>query len=111
MRRQKIVRRIKGCAQIAPSPVSSDIIAVILGASVKLENHVLYYKPTCPFCVRVTNFMEDAGIECEMKNTLDADARAELVAINGRTQVPCLVIDGEPMLESADIIAYFSSLK
>jgi glutaredoxin len=76
----------------------------------KLENHILYYKPTCPYCVRVTAFMEQNGIECKMRNTLDSAARDELVAINGKTQVPCLVIEGKPMLESSDIIAYFSSL-
>lgn len=70
------------------------------------DNMTLYYKPTCPFCVKVTNFMDENGIEMEMKNTLEAQNADELVAINGRTQVPCLVIDGKPMLESNDIIAY-----
>jgi glutaredoxin len=76
----------------------------------KLENHILYYKPTCPYCVRVIDFMQQNNIECELRNTLDSAARDELVAINGKTQVPCLVIEGRPMLESSDIIAYFSSL-
>jgi glutaredoxin len=79
------------------------------GYMMKLENHILYYKPTCPYCVRVTNYMKQNGLECEMRNTLDADACAELVDINGKTQVPCLVINGEPMLESSDIIAYLAT--
>ena len=29
--------------------------------------------------------------------------------MNGTTQSPCLVVDGESMLESADIIAYLQS--
>ena len=30
----------------------------------------------------------------------------ELLELNGRTQVPCLTIDGKPMLESDDINAF-----
>jgi hypothetical protein len=36
----------------------------------------------------------------------DPVARGELAAATGRTQVPCLFIDGEPLFESADIDAW-----
>lgn len=73
------------------------------------SNMVLYYKPTCPYCHKVLAFMESNGITMEMRNTLEPAARDELMALAGRTQVPCLVIDGKPMLESDDIIAYLRS--
>ncbi len=71
-----------------------------------LENHILYYKPTCPYCVKVLRFMQGAGIECEMRNTLEPGIAEELIAIGGKRQVPCLVIDGQALYESDDIIAY-----
>ena len=74
-----------------------------------LENHILYYKPTCPYCVKVISFMERAGLVCEMRNTFDEDVAAELVAIGGKRQVPCLVIDGKALYESDDIVAYLQT--
>ena len=71
-----------------------------------LENHVLYYKPTCPYCVKVLRFMEQNDIELPLRNTLDEDTAQELIRIGGKRQVPCLVIDGKALYESDDIIAY-----
>ncbi len=70
------------------------------------DDMVLYYKPTCLFCQRVLSFMKDCGIEIALRDTADPAVRAELVRIGGKPQVPCLVIDGKPLYESADIIAY-----
>ncbi|MFT5126634.1 MAG: glutaredoxin 3 [Rhodothermales bacterium] len=64
----------------------------------------LYYSQTCPFCHRVTDFMEGAGIEIEMKDTRNPADRSELISIGGRATVPCLVIDGKALYESMDII-------
>lgn len=71
----------------------------------------LYYKPTCPFCMKVIRFMESAGIEGQMnmRNTQDAATAQELVEIGGKQQVPCLVVDGRAMYESDDIIAYLQN--
>lgn len=71
---------------------------------------VLYYKPTCPYCHKVLAYMQDQDIELEMRNTLEPGVIADLVSLTGKTQVPCLVINGEPMLESDDIIAYLHGL-
>lgn len=71
-----------------------------------LENLTLFYKPTCPYCTKVLNYMQEQDIECEMKNTLEPGVRDELIAIGGKGQVPCLIIDGEPMYESDDILMY-----
>lgn len=74
-------------------------------------SHALYYYDACPYCQRVLRFLEEAGIEVEMRNTLrDPAARAELLRGGGRGMVPCLRIreDGREhwLYESADIIAY-----
>jgi glutathione S-transferase len=39
----------------------------------------------------------------------DPSAREALRALNGHTQVPCLLIDGQPLLESADIIDWLDA--
>lgn len=71
-----------------------------------LEDLTLYYKPTCPFCHKVLSYMEQNGIECQMRNILEPGVRDELIAIGGKGQVPCLIIDGVAMYESDDIINY-----
>lgn len=76
-------------------------------------HHVLYQYDACPFCRRVRQFLTEAGIEIEMRDTLrDPAARHELVAGGGRATVPCLRIDrdGEVswLYESRDIIDYLA---
>lgn len=68
---------------------------------------VLYMKPICPFCVKVLNFMKERGIVLQQRNiSVDAEAAETLVRVGGKRQVPCLFIDGEPLYESSDIIAW-----
>jgi len=65
---------------------------------------VLFKYDMCPFCVRVMRHARGLGLELTMKDTLqDPSARKELIEHTGRTQVPMLLIDGVPLLESADI--------
>ena len=67
----------------------------------------LYYFPGCPFCGRVFAFVEEHGISLERKNIYESDAiKQELLEIGGKTQVPCLLIDGKPTYESMDIIEW-----
>lgn len=66
----------------------------------------LYVKPGCPFCMKVDRFLEEAGIEIEHRSTLEGTNREDLIALGGKSQVPCLVIDGTPLYESDDIIDY-----
>lgn len=75
-----------------------------------IPNLVLYYKPTCPYCRKVLAYMQDQDIEMEMRNTMEPGVIDDLMALTGKTQVPCLVIDGIPMLESDDIIMYLHGL-
>ena len=57
----------------------------------------LYIMPTCPYCRKVLLYMSQHDIELPLRD-ITADA--------GKVQVPCLFIDGAPMYESDDIIAY-----
>lgn len=71
------------------------------------RTYTLYTMGPCPFCRRVEGFMRDNGIDLPRKDILaEPGARDELISIGGKGQVPCLVIDGEALYESADIIAY-----
>ncbi len=74
-----------------------------------LENHTLYYRMTCPYCVKVVRFMEAHGITTGMADTTDPANVARLIEIGGKRQVPCLVINGKALYESNDIISYFAS--
>ena len=69
----------------------------------------LYYKPTCPYCQKVLNFLTSQGISVPLKNTLDNKNREELINIGGKNQVPCLIIDRKALYESDDIIEWFKN--
>lgn len=71
-----------------------------------MKNLVLYYYPTCPYCRKVTKFIDKHELEeIELKNiNKDQQAEKELIEVGGKRQVPCLFIDGEPLYESDDII-------
>ena len=67
----------------------------------------LYVTMTCPYCARVRRYMAEAGIEIPLHDIqADEEAYQTLKRVGGKTQVPCLFIDGEPMYESLDIIAW-----
>ncbi len=70
----------------------------------------LYYMPTCPYCRKVLAYMQDHDIAMEMRNTMEPGIADELVELAGTRQVPCLIINGSPMLESDDIIAYLAGV-
>lgn len=71
-----------------------------------LDDHTLYYKKTCPFCVKVQRFMEANDLTMDQRDTLQPGNEQDLIRIGGKKQVPCLVIGGRPLYESDDIIAY-----
>lgn len=75
-----------------------------------MPNVTLYKFDSCPFCVMVMRHLEANGIDIPMRDiSQEQGAREELMAIGGKTQVPCLVIDGKPLYESRDIIAWFDA--
>jgi glutaredoxin len=74
--------------------------------TLKLE---LIHKWTCPYSAQVRDFIEENGLKdridfLEVNETEGANDR--LSQLTGKTQVPCLLIDGEPQLESRDIIQW-----
>jgi glutaredoxin len=73
---------------------------------------VLFKFDSCPYCRRVQVHVEALGLGDQVKQRdtlMDPEARAELAAATGRTQVPCLFVDGEPLFESADINAWLDA--
>lgn len=71
-----------------------------------LENHQLYYKKTCPYCQKVLRFMEANHLTMDTRDTTQPGNQNDLIRIGGKKQVPCLIINGKPLYESVDIIAY-----
>lgn len=70
---------------------------------------ILYHFENCPYCGRVEDAIHRLGIEdkIERRDILqEPKYREELVRLTGLKQVPCLIVDGKPMLESIDIIKY-----
>ena len=68
----------------------------------------LYMFETCPFCRKVLNEIESSGrTDVELHNIHKSELdRMELISVVGKQQVPCLFIDGKPMYESDDIVAW-----
>ena len=76
----------------------------------RFENMYLYVKPGCPYCMKVDRFLDEAGIEIEHRSVAEGSNAKDLRALGGKVQSPCLVVDGKPMYESDDIIAYLRGL-
>ena len=75
-----------------------------------MPNLVLYYRKSCPFCIKVLNFLETQKREIPLKEIgEDQEAFQELSRVGKKTQVPCLFIDGIPLFESLDIIDWFKN--
>lgn len=70
----------------------------------------LYIMPGCPFCRKVLSYMERRGIDIPLRDiTASPNDRSTLQNVGGKVQVPCLFIDGKPLYESDDIIAYLEA--
>jgi len=69
----------------------------------------LYHRWHCPYSKRVRDFVDEnaLGRKIEYLELGEAEGAAEKLAdMTGGSQVPCLVVDGEPILESADIVRW-----
>jgi glutathione S-transferase len=78
------------------------------------ETYQLYQYDRCPFCFRVRRFLDHAGIDIQIRDTLhDPSAVKELVQGGGSSTVPCLRIESSEgirwLYESLDIIDYLKS--
>ncbi len=85
-----------------PTPVPTN------APSVNDEHTLALYKyDSCPYCYRVQRVIDELELDVEMRDTMrDRSNRAALRDKTGRSTVPCLFIDGEPLFESADIVAW-----
>jgi len=65
---------------------------------------ILYKFDACPFCRRVMKKVKELQLNIEYKDTKNSPQnRQDLYQIGGKTQVPCLLINGQPLYESKDI--------
>lgn len=76
-----------------------------------LNRLALYTRPSCPYCVRVTDYCQQTGIVLESRNIAEGAHLEALMSGGGKRQVPCLRIIDEQgnshwMYESMDIIGY-----
>ena len=64
----------------------------------------------CPYCKTVARAIERLGIDVPVSDTRrDPTAAQQHRQKTGRTQVPCLYIDGFPLFESRDIVDWLES--
>ena len=69
-----------------------------------------YYFDSCPFCMMVQRTIEKLGVEVEYCDIYsDQTHLNKLIEDTGRRTVPCMYIDGTPMFESYDIIAWLET--
>ncbi len=74
------------------------------------ESIALYYKPSCPHSQRVLAYMKSHNISIPLKNVAASpQAKKELEILGGHLIVPCLIVDGTPIYNDTDIIAWLKS--
>ena len=92
------VERISAPTQDAGSPAAEEEV---------LEGLVLFKFDACPYCRVVQRSLQQLGLHIEQRDTrAEPRFREQLLRRTGRTQVPCLFIDNQPMFESLDIVAW-----
>ena len=71
----------------------------------------LYKKESCPFCRRVMTRIAEQGRDDIVFHDIveDESNRTRLKEIGGKAQVPCLIIDGEPLYESDAIVEWLNA--
>lgn len=70
-------------------------------------HHTLFHRQACPYSKKVRDYIENNGLRESIEYRDIGDdplAAEELAEIVGKTQVPCLLFEGKPMLESEEII-------
>jgi glutaredoxin len=69
-----------------------------------------YYFDACPYCQKVLKVIKKHNIKVDYKDIYeDTNSLQKLMYITGRKTVPCLFIDGVPMHESSDIVAWLEN--
>ena len=73
-------------------------------------NLVLYKYDSCWFCQKVMRAIDNLQLNVAYRDTRrDTGAIEELMNTGGRTQVPCLFINGRPLYESEDIVHFLET--
>ena len=73
---------------------------------------VLYIRPSCPYCTKLINYLKKEHKKIPTKDIgRDKNAATELIRIGGKRQVPCLVINGNALYESSDILNWLKAHK
>ena len=76
-----------------------------------MQELTLFYSPMCVYCQKVLQFIESNNISVELKDVSgNPEVQQELMTIGGKTQVPCLSIDGKALYESDDIVQWMSAM-
>ena len=72
-------------------------------------NLQLFHKWHCPYSARVRDFVDEHGLgdRIDYVEIQEVEgAKERLAGMTGKSQVPCLVVDGKPMLESGAIVQW-----
>ena len=72
----------------------------------------LYHRWHCPYSKRVRDFIDQQKLSDRIEFIEIGEvkgAEAKLDELTGGSQVPCLVVDGKPMLESAEIVQWLQT--
>ena len=67
---------------------------------------------SCPYCRKVTDFLDDAGVKYNKIDITDKASEEALIQMGGKRQVPFLVDKDRniQMYESNDIIEYIKTI-
>ena len=74
----------------------------------------LYHRQDCPFSAKVRRFIDSEGLKSQIAyHDLDKEEGSDrkLLDLTGDEQVPCLVVDGKPILESDEIVDWLEDHK
>jgi glutathione S-transferase len=72
----------------------------------------LYHREECPYSAKVRDFIASHQLRSHISyHDVDEeeDSLAKLEKITGDNQVPCLMVDHEPILESTEIVDWLES--
>lgn len=78
-------------------------------ARVEIPTLTLFYAPWCYYCHKVINYLKRINKQIPLKDVENPLNKEELITLGGRRQVPCLLINEEPLYESGAIIAWLSA--
>lgn len=72
----------------------------------------LFMLETCPYCKKVTDFLDNNNIKYKKINIINKESEEALVKIGGKRQVPFLIDNDRnvQMYESEDILEYLKTL-